>query len=121
MKKRIPELLIILVISAVAAILLPNYFRLSDTIRITNFSEFITWLIVVFIFLSVLIFSLKTSEKLASIPDGYHKLYNEQGQISKEGFFKKGKLVDGSKHIYRKNGDLLYTKLHKNGLYAGKA
>jgi hypothetical protein len=116
-KYKVVELLILLVISIPVAVILPNYFHGRDTIRISSVSEFMTWFLVVFIVLAVLYFSIKPKEKLASIPDGHQKLYNEKNQITKEGVFKGGRLINGLRHVYHKNGTLSHTEIYKNGVY----
>jgi hypothetical protein len=116
MKNHKVELLIILIISIGGALLLPNYFKGRDTILIVP-SEFSISFLVTFIPLAALFFSNKPKEKLASIPDGYQKLYNEKSQVTKEGVFKGGKLFDGSKHVYTKDGTLSHIEIYKNGIY----
>ena len=115
-KKNLAEILIILVISAGIAILLPSYFKGRDAIVIGNFSEFFPPFIVAFILLFLIYFSNKTYEKTVKIPDGRQILYNEKGQITREGLFKGGKLMEGRVYTYNKNGDVLDTIIYKNGV-----
>lgn len=121
MKKRIIEILILAAISTCPAFVLPNYFKFyRGTLELPAFSEFATWFLVFFIVLTILVYSIK-SQKLASVPDGYQKLYNEQNKISKDGVFKSGKLVNGSKYIYTKDGSLSHIEIYKNGVYTHDA
>ncbi|MFH1319063.1 MAG: toxin-antitoxin system YwqK family antitoxin [Bacteroidota bacterium] len=53
--------------------------------------------------------------------NGEHKLYNRNRQISKDGFFKNNRLVDGKWYKYSKDGILLRIEVYKNGAYAGDA
>ena len=115
-KYKIIELLILLTISICAGILLPNYFKYNPTITVPGLSELVIWTLAIFAVLTILFFGIKTKEKSAGIPDGYQKLYNEHNQIKKEGIFKNGGLVTGSKNIYTKEGSLSYTEIYTNGL-----
>ena len=116
MKKHKVELLIILVMSSCVALLLPNYLKGSDTILIPSLSTFSTYFLAVFLLLAVLFFTNKQKEKIAQIPNGHQKLYNEQGQITKEGLFNGGKLINGSQYIYKKDGTLSHTETFINGI-----
>jgi len=49
--------------------------------------------------------------------DGYHKLYNSQKQIWKDGEFKKCQLWNGKHYLYDKNGLLMRIMIYKNGRY----
>lgn len=53
--------------------------------------------------------------------DGKYKMYNADRQISKDGFFKKYRLMDGKQFIYNGNGILTQIKLFKDGRYIGDA
>ncbi len=55
------------------------------------------------------------------VPDGYNKLYNVNKQISEDGEFKGGKLLNGKKYIYDKNGLLDKIEIYKSGKYVGDA
>lgn len=63
----------------------------------------------------------KPNEATKLVPDGYNKLYNSNKQISEDGEFKGGKLLNGKKYIYDKNGLLDKIEIYKNGKYAGDA
>ena len=52
---------------------------------------------------------------------GYHKLYNKNRQISKDGIFKNYKLKDGKWYRYNKDGILLKIEVYKKGKYIGDA
>jgi hypothetical protein len=43
-------------------------------------------------------------------------LYNNRNQVTKEGLFKGGKLVNGTKYVYKKNGALSQTEKYKDGV-----
>lgn len=53
--------------------------------------------------------------------DGYAKLFNMNKQISKEGEFKKYRLINGKDYIYDKNGILEKISVYKEGRYIGEA
>jgi antitoxin component YwqK of YwqJK toxin-antitoxin module len=63
----------------------------------------------------------KPNEATKKVPDGYNKLYNVNKQISEDGEFKGGKLQNGKKYIYDKNGLLDKIEIYKAGKYAGDA
>ena len=50
-----------------------------------------------------------------------NKLYNVNKQISEDGEFKEGKLLNGKKYIYDKNGLLEKIGIYKEGKYVGDA
>jgi len=51
--------------------------------------------------------------------EGYWKLYNSNKQISKDGLFHGGKLMDGTVYIYSGDGLLQKKAVYKNGIYQG--
>ncbi|MGB1317973.1 MAG: hypothetical protein ACPG5W_07190, partial [Flavobacteriales bacterium] len=51
--------------------------------------------------------------------DGYNKMMNADGTVSKEGTFKDKKLVDGKVYVYE-NGQLAKAILYKGGKRAGE-
>ena len=51
--------------------------------------------------------------------DGYNKMMNADGTVSKEGTFKDKKLVDGKVYVYE-NGQLARTILYKDGKRTGE-
>lgn len=51
--------------------------------------------------------------------DGYHKLYNKNHQISKDGIFKKYRLMDGKWYRYDDDGILETVEIYKKGRYVG--
>jgi antitoxin component YwqK of YwqJK toxin-antitoxin module len=51
--------------------------------------------------------------------NGRHTLYNSRKQITRDGKFENGKLVDGKAYIYNEDGILIRVLVFKNGLYAG--
>lgn len=53
--------------------------------------------------------------------DGYAKLFNMNKQISKEGEFKKYRLMNGKDYIYNKDGILEKIAVYKDGRYVGEA
>lgn len=59
--------------------------------------------------------------KVSFTGEGEHKIYNSDKQISKDGFFKRYRLMDGKHFIYNENGILVNIKLFKKGRYIGDA
>lgn len=53
--------------------------------------------------------------------EGQWKLYNKNKQISKDGIFSKGKLVDGKIYFYNSDGILTRIGVYKGGSYVGDA
>lgn len=53
--------------------------------------------------------------------DGIHKMYSINRQISKDGFFKEYRLMDGKWYIYNSDGILKQIKQFKDGRYIGDA
>ncbi|HIA36507.1 MAG TPA: toxin-antitoxin system YwqK family antitoxin [Flavobacteriales bacterium] len=53
--------------------------------------------------------------------NGPYTLYNMDRQISKDGIFKKNKLMDGKWYKYNRDGILTRIKVFKNGSYVGDA
>jgi antitoxin component YwqK of YwqJK toxin-antitoxin module len=53
--------------------------------------------------------------------DGKYKMYNQNKQISKDGFFKAYRLMDGMVYNYDGNGILTRIKKYKEGRYIGDA
>lgn len=53
------------------------------------------------------------------ILNGQHTLYNRNKQITKDGFFKDSRLMDGKAFIYDDNGILTRIAVYKNGIYVG--
>ncbi|MGP8216992.1 MAG: hypothetical protein ACLQQ4_15600 [Bacteroidia bacterium] len=51
--------------------------------------------------------------------EGYWKLYNTNKQISKDGLFHNGKLIDGTIFIYNSDGILQKKAVYQNGVYQG--
>ena len=51
--------------------------------------------------------------------EGYWKLYNKNKQVSKDGVFKKGRLMDGKVYFYTDNGILTRVAIYKDGIYQG--
>ncbi len=50
-------------------------------------------------------------------PNGYNKVFNEDGEIWQDGTFKEGSLWDGKVYVYDRDGILLKVKIFKQGLY----
>lgn len=115
-KKHKGEFIIFAVISVFSAILFPNFFKGQDKIVIPTISDFLIWFLITFILIAGMYFSFKQKEKVAQIPDGHQKLYNEQGQMTKEGVFEGGKLINGSQHVYKKDGTFSHTETFINGI-----
>ncbi len=53
--------------------------------------------------------------------NGTHKIYNMNKQISKDGFFKNYRLMDGLWYKYDENGILMSIEKYKKGKYIGDA
>jgi antitoxin component YwqK of YwqJK toxin-antitoxin module len=53
--------------------------------------------------------------------NGDHKIYNMNKQISKDGFFKNYRLMDGLWYKYDENGILVSIEKYKKGRYIGEA
>lgn len=53
--------------------------------------------------------------------EGDHRLYNKNKQISKDGFFKGYRLMEGKWYIYDDNGILVEIKIIKKGRHIGNA
>ncbi len=51
--------------------------------------------------------------------EGYWKLYNQNKQVSKDGLFHGGKLMDGTIYIYSGDGLLQKKAVYKSGVYQG--
>jgi len=51
--------------------------------------------------------------------EGYHKLFNANKQVSKDGYFSKFKLVDGKVYHYNRDGILTRIAMYKEGKYVG--
>jgi antitoxin component YwqK of YwqJK toxin-antitoxin module len=51
--------------------------------------------------------------------NGYHKLYNKNKQISKDGIFKDNRLMEGKAYFYDENGILIRVAVFKDGIYVG--
>lgn len=50
-------------------------------------------------------------------PNGYNKVYNNDGEIWQDGEFKNGALFNGKVYVYDSDGILLKVKVYKNGVY----
>ena len=119
MRKHKVELLIILIISAGLAILLPNFAMANKTFVMPSAVAFIKWTLIIFVALSLVFFARKgkpDKEATLNIPNGFHELYNEENQITKKGYFEGGKLYNGSQHIYKKDGTLSHIETYKEGI-----
>lgn len=53
--------------------------------------------------------------------NGQYKLYNANKQISKDGFFKNYRLINGMRYKYNSNGILISIEKYKDGRYIGDA
>lgn len=51
--------------------------------------------------------------------EGQWKLYNKNRQVSKDGEFSKGRLIDGKVYHYSEDGILKRIAVYKNGVYVG--
>jgi antitoxin component YwqK of YwqJK toxin-antitoxin module len=60
-------------------------------------------------------------EKKDFTGEGYWKLYNKNKQISKDGVFHGGHLVDGKDYLYSDDGILQKIAVYKAGVYQGDA
>jgi antitoxin component YwqK of YwqJK toxin-antitoxin module len=57
----------------------------------------------------------------ALVLNGQNTTYNKNKQITKDGFFKDNRLMDGKQYIYDANGILQRITVYKNGNYVGDA
>ncbi|MFA8435981.1 MAG: toxin-antitoxin system YwqK family antitoxin [Marinifilaceae bacterium] len=46
--------------------------------------------------------------------NGYHKFYNKENKLDREGEFRKGKLIDGKRYYYAQSGGLSKTAIYQN-------
>ncbi len=53
--------------------------------------------------------------------NGNHTLYNKNKQLSKKGFFKNYRLIDGFRYVYTEDGILEKIEKYKGGKYVGDA
>jgi hypothetical protein len=53
--------------------------------------------------------------------EGYWKLYNSNKQVSKDGTFKKNRLIDGKIYYYNADGMLTRIAVYKDAKYVGDA
>jgi hypothetical protein len=127
MKKYKVELIVILAVSIGATILLPNFFKSNTGIQFPDFFDFIIWTLIIFILLTLTFFAVKppldneTKKNMKPLPDGYQELYNTNNQVTKKGFFIGGKLCDGSKYVYKKDGVLSHIEIYKDGVHTGNS
>jgi len=63
----------------------------------------------------------ETTNAVAFRENGYNTLYDRQLRISQQGNFKQGRLWDGKRYNYDKNGILQRIQIFKQGRYAGDA
>ncbi len=47
--------------------------------------------------------------------NGFHKTYNKQKKLQREGEFKNGKLIDGKRYYYNSEGKLIKTSIYRYG------
>jgi antitoxin component YwqK of YwqJK toxin-antitoxin module len=64
---------------------------------------------------------INTTKGVIFTGEGTHKIYNANKQLSKTGFFKRYRLMDGKHYIYDEDGILYNIKLFKKGRYIGDA
>jgi hypothetical protein len=121
MRKHKVELIVLLLFSIGGAVLVPNYLMSNSEVKLVNFSDFLIWTFIIFILSTMAYFAVKppldneTKKNMKPLPDGYQELYNERDQITKKGFFIGGKLHDGTKYIYKKDGQLSHIENFKDG------
>ena len=53
--------------------------------------------------------------------NGKQTLYNKNKQVTKDGFFKDNRFVEGKAYIYNENGILTQIAVYKSGIYVGDA
>ena len=53
--------------------------------------------------------------------NGKQTLYNKSKQITKDGWFKDNRFMEGKAFIYNDNGILTQIAVYKNGIYVGDA
>jgi hypothetical protein len=120
MKKHLTQTLIVLILSMGGALLLPNLFKYNKTLEWPGTTDFTGWTIAIFAVISIFLAVYKPTEKPPKVPDGYHELYNANNQITKKGMFANGQQVNGTKHVYKKDGILSHIENCTNGVYTKK-
>jgi antitoxin component YwqK of YwqJK toxin-antitoxin module len=63
----------------------------------------------------------ETTNSIAFRANGYNTLYDDQMRISQQGEYRNGRLMDGRRYIYDKNGILVKIQVFRGGRYAGDA
>jgi hypothetical protein len=126
MKRHRVEILVILTASIGLSLIFPGFFTESAMVIVWNgVTNFAITSVIVFILITLLYFGGKppadkdTNRENAIIGDGYQELYNENNQITKKGFFEGGRLSNGTRYVYRKDGSLLRVETYKNGVHTG--
>ncbi len=117
MKKHLTQTFIVLLLSIGGALLLPNFFKGNKSMEWPTITDFIIWTLAIFALFSISLYINKPKEKLDKVPDGYHELYNANNQITKKGMFANGQQVNGTKHVYKKDGTLSHIENCTNGVY----
>ena len=63
----------------------------------------------------------ETTNAVTFRENGYNTLYDRQLRISQQGEFKQGRLYDGRRYTYDKDGILQRIQVFKQGRYSGDA
>lgn len=118
MKKNIiVESLIILSVSLLFAILLPNLFKMNKELEMPALDDLIIISLSSFAMMSVVVHLFRPKDKWSNLPDGYHELYNAGGQLTKKGMFFGGKHVSGIRNVYNTDGSFSHAEKCVNGTY----
>lgn len=118
MKRLLIKTLIIIIGSVSLAILIPNFLKLNKTIVFPSTSEFISWALPLFALTWLVSYMSRTKESPSILLDGYHEFFNEKNQLTKKGNFSGGRQVDGTRHVYNKDGTLSHIEKCVNGSYS---
>ncbi len=119
MRKHKVELIIILFLSAGLYILVSNFGKSKEDFSMPNMTDFIKWTSIIFVGLTLIYFAKKGApdkEHKLHVSNGFHELYNDNNQVTQKGIFEAGKLYNGSKYFYKKDGTLLCTEIYKEGV-----
>lgn len=123
MKNNKQEFLIILSVSIVVAFAIPIFFESKDFNGVVEDAPYILLrTFILFVCISLIYFAqksrmvniLKGGRK--DIIEGYHEFYNEDKKPIAKGLFEAGKLYDGTKYMYNKDGSLFCTETYKKGI-----
>ncbi|MBA2613035.1 MAG: hypothetical protein H0U95_13780 [Bacteroidetes bacterium] len=97
---------------------MPNFLKFDKPIEFPTITDFTIWTLGSFILFSVFLHINKPVDNSTKIPDGFHELFNEENKITKKGMFHAGEQINGTKHVYKKDGTLSHIEKCTNGAYS---